>query len=245
MITVAYLSKKQSILSFPPARGILLFKCNVAGTQTMQELFQDLPTTVSPAHTALLVIDTQNDFCRDDARRAMIPRVRRVLDVARASNVTVIYIQNTVLPGGLSDSPADLARRRKLGINTDVTIDGTFGHKFVDELAPLPTETIIRKHRLSALIGTTLDTVLRSNNIQTIICTGTATHGCVINTAYSAVALNYYVVVAEDCVASWRKEFHESALFLMRNTINYVVHSDELLAAWSRQKLHAAGAVAS
>jgi ureidoacrylate peracid hydrolase len=199
----------------------------------MRDLFLDLPTTVAPAHTALLVIDTQNDFCRDEARRAMIPRVRRVLDTARASGVTVIYVQNTVLPDGLSDSPADLARRRKLGINTEVTIDGTPGHKFVDELTPLPGETVIRKHRLSALIGTTLDTVLRSRDIHTIVCTGTATHGCVINTAYTAIALNYYVVVAEDCVASWRPDLHDSALFLMRNTINYVVHSDDLISAWS------------
>jgi ureidoacrylate peracid hydrolase len=213
----------------------------------MKDLFQDLRETISPAHTALLVIDTQNDFCRDEARRAMIPCIRRVLDAARASGVAVIYVQNTVLPGGLSDSPADLARRRKLGINTEVTIEGTWGHKFVDELAPLPSEAIIRKHRLSALIGTTLDTVLRSREIQTIVCTGTATHGCVINTAYTAVALNYYVVVVEDCVASWRPEFHESALFLMRNTINYVTHSDELLSSWSGSRAGAvdtAGAVA-
>jgi nicotinamidase-related amidase len=44
--------------------------------------------------------------------------------------------------------------------------------------------------------------------------------------------LNYYVVVVEDCVASWRADLHEAALFLMRNTINYVVNSDVLLSAW-------------
>jgi ureidoacrylate peracid hydrolase len=198
----------------------------------MQSLFEDLPATVAPAHTALLVIDVQNDFCKDAPRKAMIPKIRRVLDVARAANVAVIYVQNTVLPGGLSDSPSDLMRRRKLGINTEVTIDGTRGHGFVDELAPVAGDPIIRKHRLSALIGTTLDTVLRSRDIRTIVCTGTATHGCVINTAYAAVALNYYVVVVEDCVASWRADLHESALFLMRNTINYVVSSDALLSAW-------------
>ena len=65
-------------------------------------------------------------------------------------------------PVGCSDFPADLARRRKLGINTEVTIDGTWGHRFVDELAPVVGDPIIRKHRLSALTGTTLDTVLRS-----------------------------------------------------------------------------------
>jgi ureidoacrylate peracid hydrolase len=198
----------------------------------MGDLFGDFASAAAPSHTALLVIDVQNDFCRDAARKAMIPRIRRVLDAARASGVTVIYVQNTVLPGGLSDSPADLARRRKLGINTEVTIDGTWGHQFVDELTPAEGEPVIRKHRLSALIGTTLDTVLRSRNIQTIVCTGTATHGCVINTAYTAIALNYYVVVVEDCVASWKPDLHESALFLMRNTINSVVDSETLLSAW-------------
>ncbi len=196
------------------------------------ELFDDLAATVAPAHTALLVIDVQNDFCKDAARKAMIPNIRRVLDAARASGVTVIYVQNTVLPGGMSDAPADLVRRRKLGINTEVTIDGSLGHRFVDELAPLAGDPVIRKHRLSALTGTTLDTVLRSRDIRTIVCTGTATHGCVINTAYAAVALNYYVVVVEDCVASWRADLHEAALFLMRNTINYVAPSDALLSAW-------------
>src|SRR6516165_6420421 len=126
----------------------------------MQAFFEDLPATVAPAHTALLVIDVQNDFCKDAPRKAMIPKLRRLLDAARVASVTVIYVQNTVLPGGLSDCPADLIRRQKLGINTEVTIDGTWGHRFVDELAPVVDDPIIRKHRLSALTGTTLDTVL-------------------------------------------------------------------------------------
>jgi len=198
----------------------------------MVEVIEDFAPTVDPARTALLIIDVQNDFCKDEPRKAMIPRIRRLLDRARAAGVTVIYVQNTVLPGGLSDSPSDLARRLKLGINTNVTIDGTWGHRFVDQLTPAEGEPIIRKHRLSALTNTTLDTVLRSRGIRTIVCTGTATHGCVINTAYAAIALNYYVVVVEDCVASWRDDLHESALFLMRNTINYVVSSDQLLVVW-------------
>ncbi|SRR5579883_2229499 len=195
-------------------------------------LHETLEATIDPAHTALLVIDVQNDFCRDEPRQAMIPHIARVLDAARASAVEVVYLQNTVLPDGLSDSPADLARRRKLGINTDVTVDGTWGQQIVDPLAPRPTDPVVRKHRLSGFIGTTLDILLRSRGIETIVCTGTATHGCVINTAYAAIAHNYYVVVVEDCVASWRPDLHESALFLMRNTVNYVVDSAQLIQAW-------------
>jgi nicotinamidase-related amidase len=195
-------------------------------------IYDTLEATVDPAHTALLVTDVQNDFCRDEPRQAMIPHIARLLEVARHRGVEVVYIQNTVLPDGLSDSPADLARRRKLGIDTNVTIDGTWGQQIVDQLAPRPKDPVVRKHRLSGFIGTTLDILLRSRGIETIVCTGTATHGCVINTAYAAIAHNYYVVVVEDCVASWRQDLHESALFLMRSTVNYVVSSDELIRTW-------------
>jgi ureidoacrylate peracid hydrolase len=198
----------------------------------MGEPFEDLESTIAPSHTALLIIDVQNDFCQDENRKAMIPRLRHLLEGARDCGVPVIYVQNTVLPNNLSDSPADLARRKKLGIKTTTTMEGTWGQQFVDEIKPIQHEPVVRKHRLSALTGTTLDTILRSRGIQTIICAGTATHGCVINTAYAAIALNYYVVVAEDCVASWRTDLHDAAIFLMRNTINHVVTGKELLSAW-------------
>ena len=192
-----------------------------------------LTEVASPATTALLVVDVQNDFCRDEPRQSMLPVVERVLAGARAAGVMVVYVQNTVLPGGLSDSPADLARRRKVGVRTDVTIDGTEGHRFVERIAPRPGEPVVRKHRLNSFVNTTLDTILQSAGIETIVITGTATHGCVINTAYGGVALNYYVVVVRDAVASWRRELHDAAVFLMENTINEVVNADDLLGVWA------------
>jgi nicotinamidase-related amidase len=207
----------------------------------MYETFEE---TIHPAHTALLVTDVQNDFCKDESRQAMIPQIARVLEAARRSGVLVVYIQNTVLPNGLSDAPSDVMRRRKLGINTDVTIDGTWGHQIVEPLKPGPNEPIVRKHRLSAFIGTTLDIMLRSKAIQTVVVTGTATHGCVINTAYGAIAHNYYVVVVEDGVASWRNDLHESALFLMRNTINYVTDASKLIDVWQQYSATARSASA-
>lgn len=207
----------------------------------MYETFEE---TVNPAHTALLVTDVQNDFCKDESRRAMIPQIARVLEAARRHGALVVYIQNTVLPDSLSDAPADVMRRRKLGINTDVTIEGTWGHQIVDQLKPGPKEPVVRKHRLSAFIGTTLDIMLRSQAIQTVVVTGTATHGCVINTAYGAIAHNYYVVVVEDGVASWRNDLHESALFLMRNTINYVTDAGKLIDVWQQHSAAGRGASA-
>jgi nicotinamidase-related amidase len=207
-------------------------------------MYETLEETVDPAHTALLVTDVQNDFCKDELRQAMIPQIVRILDAARHCGALVVYIQNTVLPDGLSDAPSDLMRRRKLGINTEVTIEGSWGQQIVDPLKPGPKEPIVKKHRLSAFIGTTLDITLRSKAIETVVVTGTATHGCVINTAYGAIAHNYYVVVVEDGVASWRKDLHESALFLMRNTINYVTDTSKLIDVWQQYSATARSASA-
>jgi nicotinamidase-related amidase len=195
----------------------------------VRETLEDI---VNPAHTALLVIDVQNDFYNPDYQ-PMIDRLERLLAAARQAGVFVVYIQNTVLPDGLSHSPSEYARRRRLGMAMDVTVEGSPGQQFVEQIAPRPGETVVRKHRLNSFVGTSLDMLLRCRGIETVVCTGVATHGCVLSTSYGANSLNYYVVVAEDCVATWRQDVHEAALLALKNTMHYVVDSAELAGAWS------------
>lgn len=191
-----------------------------------------LNDVVARGHTALLVIDVQNDFCYQDCQ-AMLPRLERLIAVAREAGVFVVYIQNVILADGSSNSLADLARRQKIGIRSDLTVEGTWGGRIVDQIAPRPSEPVIRKHRMSSFVGTSLDLLLRNRGIETVVCTGTATQGCVINTAYTAVMLDYYVVVVDDCVASFRRDLHDTALFLMKNSIHQVVDSGALIDIWS------------
>ncbi|MEA2622509.1 MAG: ureidoacrylate peracid hydrolase [Chloroflexota bacterium] len=199
-----------------------------------------LEEMVEPAKTALLVLDVQNDFCQDEPRRQMIPRVASVLEAARHAGVTVVYVQNTVLPGGLSDSSADLARRARIGLRTSATLDGTDGHRFVPEVAPLDGDLVVRKHRASAFNGTTLDTILRSAGIETVVLVGTATQGSVINTAYGGIGLNYYVVVVRDAVSSWRDDLHQAAMLLMENAVNEMTDVATLATAWTEAPAAAA-----
>ncbi len=200
---------------------------------------ESLEEMVHPAHTALLVIDVQNDFLIPEYE-PMIERLARLLAAARAAGVLVVYVQNTVLPNGASHSPSEYARRRRLGMPMDVTVEGTPGQQFVPRIAPQPGELVVRKHRLNAFVGTSLDMHLRTRGIETIVCTGVATHGCVLSTAYGANSLNYYVVVAEDCTGTWAQDVHEAALLALRRTMNYVVDSAELARAWPAQSLVAA-----
>jgi nicotinamidase-related amidase len=187
---------------------------------------------VSPRHAALLVIDVQEDLC-PPSYAPMLPRLERVIDAARKAGVFVVYVQNVVLPGGVSHSPAEISRRSGLGLRLEYTLEGTPGAEFVEAVKPRAGEPVVRKHRLNAFEGTSLDLLLRSRGMETIVCTGVATHGCVLSTSYAAVALNYYVVPVSDCVASWQEDLHEASLLLMRHTMHRVVDSGELIAAWS------------
>ena len=151
---------------------------------------ETLEDAVNPVNTALLVIDVQNDLCQQDCQ-AMLPRLQRLLNASRETGVFSVYIQNTMLLDGSSQSPAEIARRKKWGMRPQVTVDGTRGQCIVDQIAPRPTDPIVRKHRMSAFHGTSLDLLLRNRGIETVVCSGVATQGCVLNTAYSALARDY------------------------------------------------------
>jgi ureidoacrylate peracid hydrolase len=193
--------------------------------------FETLESVLKPAHTALLVIDVQNDF-RTPAWDAMLPRLQRLIKGARDEGVFVVYIQNVVLANDLSNSAADVARRLKHGMKSAVTVDETWGCQFAEQVAPLANDPIIRKHRMNSFLGTSLDLLLRNRGIKSVVCTGTATHGCVMNTAYAAAMSDYYVVVVEDCVSSGRPDLHEASLILLKNSMHYVVDSVQLVGVW-------------
>jgi ureidoacrylate peracid hydrolase len=193
-------------------------------------VYQSLEHTVQPDHTALVIIDVQNDIC-PPAYEPTVARLRRLLDAARAAGLFIVYIQNSVVPG-LSNSPAEVARRQNLGLPVEVTLAGSHGEQIVAALAPQPDEVVVRKHRLNAFEGSDLDMLLRNRGIETVVITGVATHGCVTGTSYAAQGRNYYVVVVEDCVDSWKQDLHDAALHVLRSTMNYVTSADTLIGIW-------------
>lgn len=217
----------------------------IAGKQVLTELSE----LVDPAHTALVVIDMQRDFLDPDGAIASMGvdlsvyddvrlNIKTLIRNARDAYVPVVHIQNTTLPGGMSDSPAQLhfttimhRAARRDAPPVPYTVAGTRGHEFVAEAQPLNGEVVVQKHRSSAFWGTDLATVLRSNGIVTIVVAGCTTEGCVESTARDALFNDYYVVVAEDCVGSDDRAQHDASLFLMRHRFD-VVDSLEIQRSW-------------
>jgi len=214
-----------------------------------KQVYSTLKEVVDPKHTAILVIDFQKDYCSpggyfDKAgidisnAQKVLPNMIRLIDEGRKRGVKIVWIQNTTLKNGVGESPAWLYLKAKAGLAEPVpyTLEDDWGQEFVDGLVRQPGEPLVKKHRSSAFVNTDLDLILRSMLVDSVICIGTVTGGCVMMTALNANHYNYYTVVASDCVCSpagspW-SDLGEPAVNIMRVLLE-VVPSDEILKAWA------------
>lgn len=209
-----------------------------------QAVCETLDELVDPVRAAVLVIDVQNDFVHPDGLfaaagksiascRDALDRIVRFTGAAREAGVPVFFVQQTTPPGGKGDTPSFLRFKMRDGKSPDYTVEGSWGWEIAGELAVLPSDCVVRKFRSDGFLWTNLDQLLRANGIETVIATGVITEGCVESTVRSAGYHDYYVVVAEDCVASPNAELHEGSMRLMRS--RYVVTgSDDIIAEWRR-----------
>jgi nicotinamidase-related amidase len=216
----------------------------VSSTQA-RNLLTSLDERIKPSHTALLVVDMQNDYLSEggashrrhgtvSAMRDIIPPLQKLLTSARHAGILVVYIQMTFDQEMRLLSDVEYLRRIKRYGETPMLVKNTWGHEVVPELAPQPGDMIVEKQRSSAFVGTNLDLLLRSSHIQSVIVTGIVTQGCVLATAKSA-AYDYYVTTVSNCVASHKTELHDAALLLLRNTLaleDSVVTADKITNSW-------------
>lgn len=208
-----------------------------------QELLIGLSEVIEPAHTAVLVIDMQNDFCAPgghtevnlgkdvaDCQAAVAP-IERLVAAARRAGALVVWIKADYDRAYLS--PPIHARQVARGIADAYCVAGSWGAEFY-RVNPGDDEPVIEKHRHSAFIGTELDQVLRDRGIRTVVVAGVQTHVCVESSLRDASARGYYVVVPGDCVGSFDRDLHDKTLRCVEMHFGEVVDSAELLASWQR-----------
>ena len=183
----------------------------------------DRTYTCSPGNTALLVIDLQREFFTEDAgacpddMRAILPRVQRLIALARELGCRVIHTRESYQPD-LSDVHA---YRRSLGYVGREGALGRFcilgepGHAFVEEGTALPDETVIDKAGFSAFYSSDLDRLLRQDGIDHLILCGVTTQACVHSTLRDAVDLGYWCLTVADCCAALEPGLHDAALSLI------------------------------
>lgn len=204
-------------------------------------LLTTLAERLAPAHTAMLIIDMQNDFCAADGYvervlgkdaspcRAVVAPIAELAQRARAAQAPVFWIRADYSPDKV---PAHLALKAyERGSEGPFCHGGSWGAGFF-ELSPTSGEPVIDKHCFSAFIGTGLEDRLRAARIRTVVLTGVQTNACIESSLRDAASMGFHVVVPADCVASHTLVLHEATLKNVAFLFGDVVTSAEIARIW-------------
>jgi nicotinamidase-related amidase len=195
-------------------------------------------SVIHPDHTALLVVDAQNDFLHPDgvlAKRqdptyvqAAIPRMNEAIEEARHCGVRVVYLSEvisraTLLPNviSLSSSRGDSAAR-----------EGTWGAEFFEGLLqPAEKDMIIQKSSYDGFEHTSLDVRLRALGIRTCVYCGGATNG-VESTARHGFVAGYYTAFLYDACGAASANEQWATMETFRRRLGPVLSVADASKAW-------------
>jgi len=161
------------------------------------------------SHTALVIIDMQNDFVLPGApacvagAQATLPALRRLREAARNQGWRVIHVLREHRADG---SDVELFRRESFAKGRGICVAGTKGAEVVAELTPLPDEYILKKLRFSAFLFTEFDALLRRLGVSTLLICGTQYPNCVRGTAVDAMSRDYRTIVVTDACSAQSPE---------------------------------------
>ena len=202
-----------------------------------------LDEIIDPRHTALLVVDVQNDFCHPEGHfarhgkdvrsaQAALPSLVKFVQAAQARGIFTVFIRQITLPHGRSDSPAWLRFKCRDGKSPEYTLKDSWGAQFADGLVPGPKDAVVEKFRPDAFVKTPLDAILRSQGIQTTVILGMITEGCVESTIRGASYHDYYVVPVTDLITSPNAQLHQNSQQFMAARYP-VATSAQVLQSWN------------
>lgn len=133
---------------------------------------------VDPGTTALLLFDFTHQTCSQERRprcAASVPKLKKLLDDARANNMFVVWSIATA-----DSKPADI----------------------LPEIAPRPGEPVLPSLGPDKFIKSDFEKMLLDKGIKTVIITGTAAHTTVLHTGGEAALRGFSVIAPVDAMSS-------------------------------------------
>jgi ureidoacrylate peracid hydrolase len=178
--------------------------------------------------SALLVVDMQKFFL-DPASPTytcggipIMPNIRKLIDAFRKAGRPVIYTCHVHHPDRLD-----------AGIMgwwwEGMCLEGSPESQVHYDIAPLPGEKVIYKHRYSAFYNTDLETILRVMKVEDLVIAGIMTNMCCESTARDAYYRDYRVFFPADGTGSITEEMHLASLLNLAFGFAYVTETNEIL----------------
>jgi len=176
----------------------------------------DIPHTLDeicdPQRLALVVYDMQIGILKQiNNPDAVVAKISRVLEAARAAGVRTFFMRHMSLPKELMG--AFCYRMAMAWQRTDDPdkvnpwfLRDSPGFQITPELAPRPSEAIFDKLTMSALEGTPLSIALRDCGITSMALVGVAMEIGIEPTARHAADLGIVPVIIEDACGSGHAE---------------------------------------
>ena len=134
----------------------------------------------------------------------------RLIAVARAHGVPVIWTEVRYLPGGADGG----VFYRKAPVLRVLDQGNPLGD-IADGMHRLPTEIMVTKQYPSAFFGTSLAATLTAMGVDTVLLTGLTTSGCVRATCVDAMSHGFVTLVVSDAVGDRAEGPHQANLFDM------------------------------
>jgi len=194
---------------------------------------------VDPAHTALLVIDIQNDYCSSSGKIAQqldldlstlqntIPNIIEFVKNARAKGLPIIFTQ-------MIEDPEHMAENAQLKNDGKAFCSpNTEGFDYY-KIKPHQNDHQLIKKSYDAFSNPELENILKKKNIKNTIVIGAYTAVCVDATIRSGFTRGYHIVVPEDLVGMPEERMyqHDAALDVWKIIFAHVVNSNSVLSAW-------------
>jgi nicotinamidase-related amidase len=183
---------------------------------------------LEPTRAAILVVELQNDMVHESHleakglgaalakavhRRGVLPKVARLLDIARQRSVPVFYINVESKPG----FPRPKAKIYELTAKRPSLIEGTWGAETHAAVKPMPQDYVMRRTcSFDGSYGTGLYAILAHLRREQLVITGISTTFAVEGIVRTSLNRGYQMFVVEDCCAGVPQEWHD---FSIQNTL--------------------------
>ena len=219
--------------------GILQPSLEFSPTLKHEEREREMP--VDPKHTALVLIEYQNDFTSEGGalhgavqevmeQTRMLSNTAALITAARAAGATIVHAPIT-FKAGYGEISAHPYGILKGVVDSTAFVQGEWGAEIVSDVAPEPGDIVVEgKRGLDAFATTNLDFILRARGITTIALGGFLTNCCVESTMRTGYEKGFHVITLSDCVAATSAEEQQAALTFNDPMFSEVMTSEQLVA---------------